>query len=85
MPERFIDRILTGFARECLPAQNISPAKAQRRKALPRSGAFRCAVAPLREKYFFTTIVSGYQRPKICINSVSQLNGSSRGLPRTVQ
>jgi hypothetical protein len=31
--------------------EEISHAKAQRRKALPRSSGFLCAFAPLREKF----------------------------------
>src|SRR6185369_4013418 len=34
-------------------SEKVSHAKAQRRKALPRFNRFRCAFAPLREKYFF--------------------------------
>jgi hypothetical protein len=45
---------MTGFARKVPYAEKISPAKAQRRKALPRFLGFLCAFAPWREKCFST-------------------------------
>jgi hypothetical protein len=38
-----------------LVIKNITHAKAQRRKALPRFQGFLCAFAPLREKYSHIT------------------------------